>query len=294
MHYKYSYSQCILYALQFFAVRFVDNFKAVYYKIRRSLPEEGRKKSNLFTLLGNQIKMHFIRILMKTFADKIIEFNRSLNFNGELPDGIRIMNPFWDDKQIIDISSEFYRRFYSDYQSRYMILGINPGRFGAGVTGIPFTDIKRLVSECGISYNGRQTHEPSSVFVYDVIRAFGGTTDFYRNFYIGAVCPLGFVKSDPKGNEKNYNYYDSRELTGLVTPFILESIKKQLEFGINRDMCFCFGTGMNEKFLSQLNDKHRFFKKIIALEHPRFVMQYKAREKQLYINKYLQAFNLIR
>lgn len=230
---------------------------------------------------------------MKTFAERIIEFNRSLGFSGILPAGIRIMNPFRDDKQITDLSSEFYRKFYSDYQPRHIILGINPGRFGAGVTGIPFTDTKRLMNECGISYNGRQTHEPSSVFVYDVIRAYGGTIDFYKRFYIGAVCPLGFVKSDQKGNEKNYNYYDSSELTGLVTPFILESINKQLEFGINRDMCFCFGTGKNEKFLSQLNVKYGFFKRIIALEHPRFVMQYKAREKQLYIDKYIEAFQLV-
>lgn len=231
---------------------------------------------------------------MKTFAQRIIEFNRSLYFSGVLPAGIRIMNPFRDDKQILEISSAFYRKFYNDQQTRHMILGINPGRFGAGVTGIPFTDTKRLVTECGISYTGRQTHEPSSVFVYDAIRAFGGTIDFYKRFYIGAVCPLGFVKSDQNGNEKNYNYYDDRELTEVVSPFILENIKKQLEFGINRDICFCFGTGKNEKYLRRLNDEFGFFSKIIALEHPRFVMQYKAREKQLYIDKYIEAFNLVR
>lgn len=230
---------------------------------------------------------------MITFADRIIEFNRSLEFSGVLPDGIRIMNPFREDKQVLEISSEFYRKFYNDQQPRHMILGINPGRFGAGVTGIPFTDTRRLVNECGILYHGRQTHEPSSVFVYDVIRAFGGTIDYYKSFYIGAVCPLGFIKSDPKGNEKNYNYYDSRELTERVMPFMLENIKKQLEFGINRDICFCFGTGKNEKFLSRLNDEHGFFKKIIALEHPRFVMQYKAREKQLYVDKYIEAFQMV-
>jgi len=33
-----------------------------------------------------------------------------------------------------------------------------------------------------------------------------------------------------------------------------------------------------------------FFKKIVALEHPRFIMQYKAKLKQQYIDKYIEAF----
>ncbi len=33
---------------------------------------------------------------------------------------------------------------------RYLILGINPGRFGGGITGIPFTDPIRLQNICGI------------------------------------------------------------------------------------------------------------------------------------------------
>jgi hypothetical protein len=39
-----------------------------------------------------------------------------------------------------------------------------------------------------------------------------------------------------------------------------------------------------------LNNQYGFFKKIIALEHPRYVMQYKSKNKALYIEKYLQAF----
>lgn len=228
---------------------------------------------------------------MKTFAQHIIEFNQSLEYRGTLPSGIRIMNPFRENDEALEVSSAFYRKFYDDHRQRRMILGINPGRFGAGVTGIPFTDTKRLQDVCGISFQGRQTHETSSVFVYDVIHAYGGAVKFYSDFYIGAVCPLGFVKSDTKGKEKNYNYYDSKELTELVYPFIVESIRKQLDFGISREVCFCFGTGRNEKFLRMLNEVHSFFGKIIALEHPRFIMQYKARSKQRYIDKYLETFH---
>jgi hypothetical protein len=231
---------------------------------------------------------------MMTFADKIIAFNRSLDFKGELPKGINIMNPFRGNDDILAVSSSFYQKYYNDNNPRHLILGINPGRFGAGVTGIPFTDTKRLTNECGLKYSGKETHEPSSVFVYEVIEAYGGVGKFYNDFYINSISPLGFTISDAKGKEKNYNYYDSKELTKTVFPFMVESIEKQIAFGINRNICFCFGTGKNEKFLRFLNDKYGFFKSIVALEHPRFVMQYKSKSKLEYIEKYIKAFNLIK
>jgi hypothetical protein len=112
---------------------------------------------------------------MKTFADRVIEFNTKVDFRGRLPEGISIMNPFRsDDDYVMQVSSAFYKKFYDDNRPRCLVLGINPGRFGAGFTGIPFTDTKRLTGECGIEYTGRQTHEPSSVFIYEVIKAYGG------------------------------------------------------------------------------------------------------------------------
>src|ERR1051326_6836437 len=100
-----------------------------------------------------------------TFADKILKFNKGLNYSGKLPKGIGIMNPF-QGEQIISVTKEFYQKFYNDNKKRYMILGINPGRHGAGITGLPFTDTKRLAEHCGITLNGFSSHEPSSVFVY--------------------------------------------------------------------------------------------------------------------------------
>jgi hypothetical protein len=231
---------------------------------------------------------------MKTFADNVIEFNQSLDFRGMLPQNIKIMNPFKENQKIIPISSSFYEKYYAENNPRHLILGINPGRFGAGVTGGPFTDTKRLADKCGIKYSGKETHEPSSVFVYEVIAAYGGIDKFYNAFYINSVCPLGFTISDAKGNEKNYNYYDSKELTDAVLNFIVDSIKTQIGFGIETDIGYCLGTGKNEKCLRLINDEHAFFKKIIALEHPRYVMQYKSKFKNQYIDKYIKAFNQIR
>ncbi|MBK0402300.1 DUF4918 family protein [Adhaeribacter sp. BT258] len=229
----------------------------------------------------------------KTFADKIIEFNKELHFSGILPVGVKIMNPFRESPEALAISSEFYRRYYNDTRPRHMILGINPGRFGSAVTGIPFTDTKRLESELQLPYSGKQTHEPSSVFVYDMIRAFGGPAAFYSRFFVHSICPLGFTKTNARGQEVNYNYYDDPLLTAAVYDFIVATLKQQLSFGISTNLGFCFGKGKNEKFLRKLNAKENFFQEIIALEHPRFIMQYKAKTKEVYIDKYLQAFQQV-
>jgi hypothetical protein len=230
-----------------------------------------------------------------TFAEKAIRFNKQLRYNGNpLPSGIRMMNPFTESEQPLLITEKFYRKYYSDHKPRHLILGINPGRFGAGLTGIPFTDTKRLGNECQIVYTGKQTHEPSSVFIYEMIHAYGGVESFYRDFYINSICPLGFTSLDTKGKEKNYNYYDSRELRDAVGSFIMENIRTLITLGVCREICFCFGTGENEKYLTKLNQEFGFFDKIIALEHPRYIMQYKHAEKLDYIRKYLAAFDLIK
>lgn len=230
---------------------------------------------------------------MQTFAGRVIAFNRGVNFTGKLPAGIRIMNPFRENKKILSLSSLFYRKYYNDRNSRHLVLGINPGRFGAGLTGIPFTDPKRLAEKCEIPFDGAPAHEPSSVFIYEMIDAFGGADLFYSKFYIHSVCPLGFTQAVKGGKEINYNYYDSKELTKAVYPFIINNIRQQIALGVKTDICYCFGTGKNEKFLRALNEAHGFFEEIIALEHPRFIMQYKSKSKQVYLEKYLDAFGRI-
>jgi hypothetical protein len=229
-----------------------------------------------------------------TFADKVIRFNAALTYTGSaLPPSIRIMNPFTEYEQTARIVDAFYHKYYNDNEPRNIILGINPGRFGGGLTGIPFTDPKRLITECHINYEGKLSHEPSSVFVYEMINAYGGPEAFYRQFYINSPCPLGFTSVDANGKETNYNYYDSKELENAVKGFMVENIHKQIALGVNTDVCFCFGTGKNEKFLRKLNDEHHFFKKMVALEHPRFIMQYKFTNRQFYIDKYLAAFKTV-
>jgi hypothetical protein len=228
---------------------------------------------------------------MNTLADRIIAFNQQLEFPRHLPEGIHVLNTFVSSPLALECSSAFYRKYYSDNEPRHMILGINPGRFGSGMTGIAFTDPKRLDEEWQKRFAGQMTHEPSSEYVYQVIAAYGGIADFYRRFYINSVCPLGFTTSSEKGKEVNYNYYDRADLKAAARPFIIESIRKQIDMGMRTDTCFCFGTGHNFQYLDRLNKELGFFDRVIPLEHPRYIMQYQSKNKQFYIDKYLEEFN---
>ena len=127
-----------------------------------------------------------------------------------------------------------------------------------------------------------------------MIEEYGGAEKFYSQFYISSVVPLGFTSENLKGGVVNYNYYDSKKLTDSVYSFIIESLNKQLQFGIKRDVCFCLGTGQNYKFLLKLNSELKLFQEITPLEHPRYIMQYKTKQKQFYINKYVGEFLKVR
>lgn len=226
-----------------------------------------------------------------TFAERVINFNKNLRLDISLPVGIRVMNPFTENPHALAVSSAFYRKYYADNKKRRLILGINPGRHGAGVTGIPFTDTKRLIQKCDLEIDGLHTHEPSSVFVYDVIEAYGGVEKFYSDFYINSPSPLGFLKINEKGRELNYNYYDSKELQKLLKDFMVKSIWAHISMGINCDVAYCLGTGKNYSYLEMLNAENRFFNQLIPLEHPRYVMQYKSKQKDIYLAKYLDALS---
>ena len=71
--------------------------------------------------------------------------------------------------------------------------------------------------------------------------------------------------------------------------YIIESIKEILTFNIDTSICYCIGSGKNYEFLLKINKEYNFFKKIIPLEHPRFIMQYNSKNKDLYLKKYLIA-----
>jgi hypothetical protein len=217
-------------------------------------------------------------------SDHILKFYRELTFVGNVPKSVGVMNPY-QEPAAFDLCKKFYSKFYHDTNPRTLLLGINPGRFGGGITGIPFTDPIRLASGCGIENTLAKKAELSSEFIYKMIQQFGGAEKFYSGFLISAVCPLGFVKDG-----KNLNYYDIRELQQAAEPFILQSLQGHLTFGVNRAVCFCLGEGKNFEYLTRLNVQHRFFKKVVPLSHPRFIMQYRRKHVDAHIDDYLKKF----
>ncbi len=214
-----------------------------------------------------------------TFAEKILIFYSQLSPGNQLPDGIEVLNPY-SRPETMAACKAFYSKFYNDHKNRRVIFGINPGRFGAGVTGIPFTDPIHLEKDCGISNNLDKKPELSSQFIYMLINNMGGVTPFYQHYFIGAVCPLGFIK-----NGKNFNYYDDRLLERSLKSFIIKSMVRQVTLGVSTSKCFCFGNGKNFSFLKQLNEELKIFGEIIPLPHPRWVMQYRSRQLQNYLDE---------
>lgn len=225
-------------------------------------------------------------------SDRLLDLVMHASLTGtKLPKGVGVLDPLNGEHaaEVRRIVTLFHRKYYSDERPRKLMLGINPGRLGAGSTGLCFTDTKRCESDLGIPVQGIRTHEPSSDFFYRMVRAAGGADTFYHDVYVQAVCPLGFVKDGPKGSPINLNYYDDAALQKAVTPFISDWLHKLVATGMRTDVVYCVGTGKNLAFLHQLNERLGLFDRIVALEHPRYVMQYKTRSMQLYIDKYLQA-----
>lgn len=224
-----------------------------------------------------------------SFADKIITFNTQLKYQGNLPEGFQVLNPYLNNPETLKVMRRFYHKYYNDNNQRKFIIGINPSRNGAGVTGIPFTDTKRLKSVCGIEMKSAHTHEISSVYLYDVIEAFGGAEKFYHQFYINSPFPLAIIRRTKGNNWVNANYYDDKNLFTHVKNFMIASLKDHITLGLNTDEVFVLGV-KNAYFIKKINEEMNFFNKITVLEHPRYIQQYKSKEKQLYIDKYLLAF----
>jgi hypothetical protein len=116
-----------------------------------------------------------------------------------------------------------------------------------------------------------------------MIAAYGGAEKFYSHFFIGSVCALGFVK-----HGKNINYYDDKELLETVQPFIIKTLKRLIDFNVDTKTAIAIGGEKNFKYLSSLNERYKWFEEIVPVAHPRFIMQYRRKQKEQFIQQYLQ------
>jgi hypothetical protein len=219
-------------------------------------------------------------------AEKIISYCKQLKAPVGLPSDVGIMNPYAS-SATFPLAVAFYQKYYADDQQRIVCFGINPGRFGGGLTGVPFTDPIHMEQSCGIPNSLPKKAELSAKFIYEMIAVYGGPEQFYQDIFISAVSPLGYTRAGV-----NLNYYDIKGYQTIFEPYALAEIQKQLSFGLRTDIAFCFGSGKNADFLRYLSDKYELFDEIQILPHPRWIMQYRLKQKADYINQYITAFTL--
>ena len=218
------------------------------------------------------------------FSEQIVSFYAQLDLKLPKSLGVEVLNPF-KDARVIELSRWYHKKYYHQKKKRYFLFGINPGRHGSGITGIPFTDPMQI-NEMGFQNDWPQRHELSAVFIQDMIQAYGGISAFAEQFYVSSVCPLGFIKGG-----KNINYYDEAALMKKTERFIIKSIKQQIALGCRTDLTFCIGQGKNYKVLTKLNEQYKLFEKIIPLPHPRWVMQYRLKRKTEFVNEYISKLS---
>lgn len=213
------------------------------------------------------------------FGSRVTEFYRRLRPPRLTGLDVDALYPYRD-PAVMQVTSEFYTKYFDDSRPRVFIIGINPGRFGAGTTGVPFTDPVSL-EKIGIDSPFAKRRELSAVFIESLVGRFDGPREFYKSFFITAASPIGFTKGG-----KNYNYYDDPQLSAAVRPFIVKTLRAQLEFGARRHVAIVLGTGKNFAYLEPLNQEHGFFAKLLVVEHPRFIMQYRRPHVDRFLDKY--------
>lgn len=219
-----------------------------------------------------------------TFGEKAIDFYKNIEIPQEQTNGVSFMNPYKDDV-VQNILKQFFTKFFDDNKKRTFLIGINPGRFGGGLTGIAFTDPINLEEKCGIKNNIPKKPELSSKFIYRLIDEYGGVEQFYSDFFITAIYPFALIKDG-----KNYNYYDSKRIYEKLKPDIIQHLQSQIDFGAYSNKAICLGK-KNEKYLHDINNELNFFEEIITVDHPRYIMQYKLKKIDEYIEYYLDSLN---
>jgi hypothetical protein len=168
----------------------------------------------------------------KDFTNKFSRELESIN--------IGILSGFLNNKEVI---LEFYRLYIEPNRPRIVLCGINPGRKGAGQTGIPFMDFDSL-SRFMPNIN-RNDSERSAQFIYSVIEHFG-VKHFFQQFYLTNISCIGFYDLNT-GN--NVNYYElpiriqsflfdwfSREMANINDPKIIIPLGKEVEKNLIMDL----------------------------------------------------------
>lgn len=157
---------------------------------------------------------------MEEIIDLHLDFYHSIKENDEVistlrKENIKILDGFIRN---IDLVRRYYQTVYQTNRDRIVLCGINPGKLGAGKTGVPFLDFKsisQIFSDVRLS-----DQERSAQYMWSVINKIG-IDKFYKNIYITNISWFGFTK---EGNNLNY-YQLPRNIRNLFTYSFIEEMK---------------------------------------------------------------------
>lgn len=108
--------------------------------------------------------------------------------------------------------------YYPSDPNRIVLCGINPGKNGAGKTGIPFIDFRSLSHL--LPDTKQDDCESSAEFIYSIISEIG-VKPFNRHVYMTNLSWFGYVKDG-----RNLNYYKLPEkLIHVFTSSFIEEMK---------------------------------------------------------------------
>lgn len=217
----------------------------------------------------------------KSWATWQLDYYKSISNQWPRHLEVDLLLPFLDD-YANSIRTQFFHKYYNDYNKRQLWLGINPGRLGAGITGIAFSDPFCLQQYCKIENHWDKRKELSAKFIFQCIEAAGGPESFYRKVYIDAICPIGLLRQG-----KNFNYYDDTSYYELIRPNIESHLQELFNQNVHEKVII-IGKGKNERFFKELTRAEIPYE---SLPHPRWIMQYKRKEMHSWIDKYLEQIN---
>lgn len=101
---------------------------------------------------------------------------------------IQILDGFQNQIELVRL---YYQRMYTSKKQRIVLCGINPGKNGAGKTGIPFIDFKgasQLLPEVN-----ETSSENSAQFILSVIDEIG-VQEYHNLVYMTNISWYGFKK----------------------------------------------------------------------------------------------------
>ena len=185
--------------------------------------------------------------------------------------GIRVLTDFESNREGMNA---FFQIYYGKAIPKIMICGINPGRFGAGKTGIPFLDFASLSQLIpGIE---RQDSESSATFFFQVVKSFGAES-FFKKFYVTNFSSLGYLRDGA-----NLNYHDLPQAA-------LETVERNFLEEI--------ATVEPTHVISLGREVHRSVLKLLPpsidcslrLPHPAWVATYKSNELDHWVERYREV-----